>query len=146
MPALSKDANGPAEEPLAGNFSQRLFALRKRKSLSQSDLARMIWGVVTNKKGYEEARNRDRISAWEAGRAVPTRANLTVLADTLGVCLDDLAPDLILEKPNLASMPTKFSLVCLPNNNAHIRVDTVVTFDVATQIASLLAVKADIKQ
>ena len=124
---------------LAGGFAQRLFEIRKRKDLSQSELARLMWGTMTDGRGYEVARNRDRVSSWEAGRSAPTRANLAVLAETLGVDVAELAPDLVLTTPTMGQTPTKFSLVCLPNNMAHIRVDMTVPFDVATKIGSLLS-------
>ena len=142
MPATPEEPDeNEAEPPLSGGFPQRLFELRNRHGLSQSAVARRIWGVMTDRRGYEVARNRDRVSSWEAGRSIPTKLNLMTLAQVLNVSVEDLAPDLLAGNPTFAPAPTKFSLVCLPNNMAHVRVDTTVTFEVATQIAALLSPK-----
>ncbi|MCB8829045.1 hypothetical protein LJD47_28955, partial [Escherichia coli] len=42
------------------NFARRLQQLMVERGLSQSDLARTIWGETTNADGRTVARNRDR--------------------------------------------------------------------------------------
>ena len=76
-------------------FARRLQELRTNKGLSQSDLARLIWGSQTNKHtGRLEARNRDRISVYEMGKAWPDPHNLVKIAAALGVSPEELAPDI----------------------------------------------------
>lgn len=138
----------PGAEPvdtdvdLVGGFRQRLYQLRRRKEWSQSEVARQAWGVVTDGRGYEVARNRDRISAYEAGRDVPTRENLEKLAEVFGVTVAELAPDLVLAgRSGGRSMekPAAFEMKVLHGTNeAHIKVDAVVAMSVAVQIAAIL--------
>ena len=79
MPADKKHSG------LTGNFSERLYQARTAAGLSQSDLAREVWGVQTTTEGYEVAKNRDRISSYERGKSAPKKDNLMKLADVLGV-------------------------------------------------------------
>lgn len=123
-----------------GGFRQRLFELRQRKGWSQSELARHVWGTVEDSRGYTVAKNRDRISAYESGKAVPERSNLTAIADALGVTVEELAPDLVMENPNvLSGGAASFRMSMLPGTDrAHIKVDAVVPLAIAVQIATLL--------
>lgn len=127
---------------LVGGFKQRLYQLRRDKGWSQSEVARRAWGVVTDGRGYEVARNRDRISAYEAGRDIPTRENLEKLAEILGVGVADLAPDLVLAGKSAGrsvEKPATFEMKVLSGTNeAHIKVDAVVGMAVAVQIAAIL--------
>lgn len=70
------------------DFSQRLAQRMQAKGMSQSDLARAIWG--SNADGT--ARNRDRISSYLQGRGLPTPENLEKLAKALDCKPDDLVP------------------------------------------------------
>ena len=76
--------------------------------LSQSDLARKMWGSTTNKRGHSVARNRDRISQYCAGVSYPGPEIMQKLADALGVSVATLdveprkvrkAHDQITDKP-----------------------------------------------
>ena len=58
-------------------------------------MARKIWGSTVDARGYTVASGRDRISAWEAGKAIPEPHNLEAVAKALGVLVSDLAPDLV---------------------------------------------------
>jgi transcriptional regulator with XRE-family HTH domain len=139
---MSDDNQDNGSQMLAlplGGFPARLFRIRSNKGMSQSDLARLIWGEVKNKLGYPEAKNRDRISAWEAGRAIPTSANLSKLAEALEVSIADLDPDAALRSPHANTTKTPFSMVQMPNGKTHLKIDVEVPFDIAVQIAKLLA-------
>jgi transcriptional regulator with XRE-family HTH domain len=120
-------------------FARCLQELRTKKGLSQSDLARLIWGSQTNKRtGRLEARNRDRISCYEAEKSFPDPHNLQKLAEALGVTPEELAPDLTgatVERENpelmivaIAGHPDKVML----------QVKKLVSFDVASRIMALL--------
>lgn len=60
------------------------------KRISASDLAREVWGSKTDGRGYEVAKNRDRIGHYLSGKSFPERENLTKIAKVLGVHPDRL--------------------------------------------------------
>lgn len=125
----------------AGGFRQRLYELRLAKGWSQSELARHVWGTVEDNRGYTVAKNRDRISAYENGKAVPERANLDAIARALGVSVEDLAPDLVLANPNIApdAQTSAYTIKAVGNGEkAHIKVDAIIPFSAAIQIIALL--------
>lgn len=127
---------------LVGGFKDRLYQLRRAREWSQSEVARQSWGTMTDGRGYEVARNRDRISAYEAGRDIPTRENLEKLAEVFGVTVAELAPDLVLAGKvggRSVERDAAFSMKVLSGTgDAHIKVDAVVAMAVAVQIAALL--------
>ena len=67
------------------HFAKRLAQFRIAKNLSQSDLARAVWGEMSTTTGRKAARNRDRISSYEKGKGWPDPANLLKIANILGV-------------------------------------------------------------
>jgi transcriptional regulator with XRE-family HTH domain len=75
-------------------FSRRLTDLMARKGMSQSDLARAIWGSVEDNRGRNTARNRDRISHYVRGSQMPEPRTLLAIAKVLGVEMADLNPAL----------------------------------------------------
>ena len=131
----NQDDEGPR-----GGFRHRLYQLRRDKGWSQSELARRIWGEVEDARGYKVARNRDRISAYESGRAVPERANLDAVAAALGVTVEDLAPDVVLANPRAGSEASAtMSLKILPGAaTAHLKIDAIVPTSVALKVLELL--------
>jgi transcriptional regulator with XRE-family HTH domain len=64
--------------------------------LSAAEVARRVWGTSTDKRGYEVAKNRDRIGHYLAGTSYPEPENLQKLADAVNVPVDKLA---IAERP-----------------------------------------------
>jgi transcriptional regulator with XRE-family HTH domain len=71
-------------------FADRLAKLMQDKNMKQSDLARKIWGTTKDRRGYEVARNRDRISAYLARAGIPEPENLQKLAEALDCAPEDL--------------------------------------------------------
>lgn len=73
-------------------FQKRLRRLMEEQDVSQADLARRIWGEVTEKRfsragtEYETsvAKNRQVMASWASGRSEPTARNLVRLANALG--------------------------------------------------------------
>lgn len=61
------------------------------KKLSASELARQIWGTTKDKRGYDVARNRDRIGHYLAGTSYPEPVNLEAIARVLDVPVEDFA-------------------------------------------------------
>ena len=92
-------------------FGRRLQQLLDQKGWNYSDLARAVWGKTTTASGYEVAKNRDRISVYVAGKAVPDPRNLKKIADAFGVEVADIAPERVgnsmIEQPNPAYSITK---------------------------------------
>ena len=100
-------------------FGRRLVDLMARKGLSQSDLARAIWGSVPDTRGHDTARNRDRISQYARGLQMPEPKTLAKIADELGVTPADLNPaldrpgDRKLEEPMLTMVGGRPDLALL---------------------------------
>lgn len=61
-----------------------------RDNLSASEVARRAWGTIRNRKGYEVARNRDRIGHYLNATSYPEPENLRRIADAIGVPVSDL--------------------------------------------------------
>lgn len=78
---------------LTDHFATNLKLLREQHGLKKSHLAQELWGTTTDSRGYTVAKNRDRITAWESGKAVPCEENLDMLSEYFGVFVQDLAPD-----------------------------------------------------
>lgn len=60
------------------------------RRISASDLARGVWGTMTDPRGYEVARNRDRIGHYLSGKSYPAMENLKKIAKVLGVDVEVL--------------------------------------------------------
>ena len=121
----------------ATKFQHNLKELRTNKGLSQSDLARLIWGTQTDARGYEVARNRDRISAYERGRASPEEVNLAKIAEALGVSVSELAPELSGQRGR--SAPATVTMRVLEGGNVHLEVNTITTLAIASQVIAALS-------
>lgn len=61
-----------------------------RNNLSASEVARRVWGTMKDSRGYEVARNRDRIGHYLSGTSYPEQANLEALAQAVGLSVEDL--------------------------------------------------------
>ncbi|MEM8801116.1 MAG: helix-turn-helix transcriptional regulator [Pseudomonadota bacterium] len=120
----------------------RILAARLRekmyeKDLSQSDLARMLWGETVNSDGYTSAKNRDRISVWLNARAFPSDKNLRMLAEALETTPDDLVPDDDTEYLTSGSV-AKLHVLKDDPNTARLQLDRVLPLKAAIRIMDLL--------
>jgi hypothetical protein len=79
--------------------------------MSASDLARAIWGTVKDYRGYDVARNRDRIGHYLAGISYPEADNLKRLAEALGLALEELKIDQDVKVPATLREPKGFGEV-----------------------------------
>lgn len=121
-------------------FKTRLYQLRTEKGMSMSDLARAIWGTVTDGRGYSVPKNKDRISRWEKGEQVPEPQNLALLADALGVTVEELAPDLTAKKMASDDTPAiSMTMVQGHADRVHLVVNTLTSLDVASRVIALLS-------
>lgn len=67
------------------DFASLLRRLMLERKISASDLAREVWGTFKDKRGYEVARNRDRIGHYLSGKSHPGPDNLLKIAKALAV-------------------------------------------------------------
>lgn len=80
--------------PKTETFGQRLIRLRTAAGHpSPSDLARAMWGEKPDSRGFVVANNRDTIWRWEHDKGLPSRKNLSKLAEILNCKPEDLDPD-----------------------------------------------------
>jgi transcriptional regulator with XRE-family HTH domain len=99
-------------------FAKRVYKLMLAKSMNQSELARAA--------GLE----RNRISAYVRGVALPTGLSLTKLAQALGVRPDELLPD-----ARLSDAPPPVKVIFSPDHTrVRITVDTWLPTSVGTEI------------
>lgn len=120
-------------------FSIKLQRLMVERNISQSDLARVVWGErVDPKTGYNVAKNRDAISNYLRGTRMPEPRNLAKIATALGVEPDELAPEVI--PSGEASGPAELSVTQLPKhpNKVLLEIHKVVPFSTASKIMALL--------
>lgn len=76
----------PEFEPFARKLRDAMIA----KAMTASDVARYIWGEMTDYRGYKVARNRDRIGHYLAGLSLPDPENFKKLAQAVGLTEDEL--------------------------------------------------------
>jgi transcriptional regulator with XRE-family HTH domain len=121
-------------------FARKLQRLRVARGWSQSDLAREVWGEITVKStGRKAARNRDRISTYERGKSWPDPHHLAKIAEVLGVTPEDLAPDITASTIDRENPEIALVKVAGHADKVHLRIDTVTSLAVATQIMGLLS-------
>lgn len=130
---------GSVAPNLAGSFAERLYQQRRHLGWTQSELARRIWGTQEDGRGYTVARNRDRISAYEGKRAKPERTTLDMVADALGLTVEQLAPDILNEWAQKAGSPgVAMTMVAGRPNEVRLRIDLVMTLQVASEVIRLV--------
>jgi len=84
-------------KPEYATFAKLLRDAMHARQMNASDLARAIWGTTTDPRGYEVAKNRDRVGAYLAGTGYPSRETLPKLCEAVGL------------EPSLMPMPTRSS-------------------------------------
>lgn len=119
-------------------FSRRLYKLMADKKMSQSDVARAIWGTRDDPRGYKVARNRDRISAYLKGKSYPSHENLEKLAALLGVTPDELAPDLAVRGMDSEEPDLSITAIAGHHDKVMLRVSRLVAPTTAMEIMALL--------
>lgn len=121
------------------NFARRLHELMAAKGLSQSDLARAVWGKGVDSRGYDVAQNRDRISSYLKGRSVPEPGNMAKIAKHLGVSVTELAPDAVASAVDRADPAFSMTVIAGHADKTHLRVNQLVNMTTAVKIAALLS-------
>lgn len=148
MPKGERRLVPPAEAGVTGpsmpmqlaseNFARRLHKVMTERGLSRSEVARLAWGTTTDKRGYTVAKNRDRISVYLKGRTIPSAKNLRVLADALGVPVEELAPDIHAATVERENPELALSVVAGRPDQTHLRVNKLVSFKTALAVAQLV--------
>jgi hypothetical protein len=89
--------------PELEKFRDNLLKGMAAKHMSGSDVARAVWGVKTDARGKQVARNRDRMTHYLAGRGYPRPETVLKLAEVLGLDPKDLE-----REPGKAAIPPPF--------------------------------------
>lgn len=120
-------------------FARRLYARRTELGLSQSDLARTVWGETMDKRGYMVAKNRARISAYESGEHYPDQENLVALADALDMPVEQLAPDLYAASVDHEKPEISLTAVAGHPDKVHYQLNTLIPLEVAAEITMIVS-------
>jgi hypothetical protein len=128
----------PRLSNLADNIQQEL----DKRGWSASDLARRIWGEVTTRNGKKAARNRAIISAILLKRSWPNPRTLKVIADALGMTVEELtrgSAAAARARPARAEREELFSLTAHDDQRAFLRVNMLLPMDVAKKVLDLIS-------
>ncbi len=121
------------------NFARRLHEALVQNRMSQSDLARKVWGSTTDKRGYDVARNRDRISVYLRGESLPDASNMQAIADALGMTVAELAPDVTAAAVERENPEVAMTAIAGHTDKVYLRVNKLVPLALAAKIVTLLA-------
>lgn len=113
-------------------FSQKLQAAMDAKGWNQSDLAR----AATVALGGEGVIQRDNISKYINGKAIPSSPKLHAISTALGVTKDELIPGVSVMQPTVRNAP--IGVDDLGDGKAWLRVNQPVSWDVALKILDML--------
>lgn len=105
------------------------------RDLTESDLAKRIWGTMKDEKGNTVAVNRQALNKYLRGTVVPRRTTLRKIAKALGV------PDasLIFQNDPLDRVGSGLLVSRIDNRNSRLEVSLVVPSDVAADVVQQLA-------
>jgi transcriptional regulator with XRE-family HTH domain len=79
-------------------FAEHLQRLMTERDMTQSDLARQVWGEMVDERGYTVARNRQALTRYLNGEMEPRMSTKRKMAEALGVPVAELDP---LDDPTL---------------------------------------------
>jgi transcriptional regulator with XRE-family HTH domain len=116
-------------------FAERLTRIMSERHISQSDLARMMWGTMMDERGYEVARNRQVLGKYIAGTVNPRLATKRRMAEVLDVPLSELDPN----SDPLARPGSGLYVEKVDEDNVRVEVRMVIPRDVAHEVIALLS-------
>lgn len=119
-------------------FARRLRAALDERGMSQSDLARAVWGETEDKRGQKVAKNRDRVSQYLAGASYPEPQNLARIAEALNVKPEDLAPDMTAATVEREDPAIQMTVVGGHLDKVYLRVNTLVSLEGAAAVIQIL--------
>lgn len=115
-------------------FAERLQRLMIERGLSQSDLARLIWGTMNDERGYEVAKNRQVLGKYLAGTVEPRMGTKRKMAEVLKVPLAEIAPE-----SDPANRPGSGILIePVDGKTSHLRVDLKLPRTVVQDVVGIL--------
>lgn len=118
-------------------FARKLSQAMRDKDFTASRLAGEIWGYqdsMISGKSYRVSRNRDRMSAYLAGRGYPRIEVLKKMAEALGVDPEALAPEVLRDK----GPPQEVTISAQPGDKARLSINSVVPAELAIKISGAL--------
>jgi transcriptional regulator with XRE-family HTH domain len=116
-------------------FGDRLADTLRKKDMNYSDLARMVFGVSTDKNGYTVARNRQSIGRYIAGEQMPDPQTREKIVEALGVPYDELFPEVMPhERPGSGVVLTQ-----VDKKMSRLRLEVVVPTSVALEIIKTIS-------
>jgi hypothetical protein len=127
----------PSDELVKKDFASNLDEIVRAQGMNKSDLARKMWGDTIDKSGRRGAAHRDRITAWTAG-SIPDPTNMKLLADTLGVSLEELSAPLVARMVDRERHSLQMIQAAGHPDKVHLRVDKLVNVHIAVQVLALL--------
>lgn len=116
-------------------FAERLQRIMSERRISQSDLARLIWGTMKDERGYTVAKNRQILGKYISGTVEPRLATKRAIAGVLGVPLSALDPN----NDPLSRPGSGIYVEKVDKDTARIEVRMVVPREVAHEIVALLS-------
>jgi len=122
----------------SAEFSRKLRRIMREQQMSQSDLARALWGATQTPAGTPAARHRDRISKYCAGRTVPDPTTLLKLAKALHCRPEDLAPSIVVAEHEQEHPEMRMTLIAGRRDHVHVTLNTVLPLADFLQIAAIV--------
>lgn len=131
------------EQLVHENFARRLNKLMLERGMSQSDLARKVWGEieVTDKHGRtaNAAKNRDRISVYLKGAGFPDPKNLAKIAKALGTTSEELAPEIAGAAIEREAPELSMVAIAGQHDKVLLRVNKLLPLEIAVQVINLIS-------
>lgn len=131
------ERKAPEVKPELIPFARALHAATQAKGMSNSDLAREIWGETKDSKGYAVARNRDRIAVYLAAKGAPEAATLHKMAEILEVPKGSLADEMMTAVVDRTRREFSIDVIEGDARRVHIVVDTIMPLSIALDISKL---------
>lgn len=116
-------------------FGRRLQKALNDRNWSQADLARRVEEVTGRRMG------RDAVSTYINGRSFPTPASLNQLCKALGMTREELFPNALINATQDEHPAFEMRAATGQPGRAWVRVNRLMSFETATEIARLLNVE-----
>lgn len=122
----------------ATDFSKKLRQKMAEADMSQSDLARELWGETETPRGTPAASHRYRISKYCAGRIVPDAHTLERLAIALKCDPSDLAPSVVIAEHEHDHPEMRVTMIAGRRDQVHLTLNSVMPLATFLQIMALI--------
>lgn len=125
------------------SFSKKLHYALIDRDMTQSDLARIVYGGATrvDNRGYDTVVGRDRISSYCRGKAMPEPRMLQKIADALGMKTEELAPNLAASAIERELPEIQITAAAGHHETVLLKVNKLVPLYLAAEIAKMLSDK-----